>query len=205
MRAVARERRVKLALENIALRHQIDGADAEPTPPATATGSGPPAAGHHSARMCAELASPHRDRCGQTPWCAGTPAGRCGVATWRHLPKSRLALPSADVRVALASSQNSTRADPADDARENPRWGHMRVLGGAAQPSAFEVSLLTVRRYRKDVRATRCRSWRTFDLENHRAEIWAPDFFAVLDALVRRLALRLLQASRTIAARSAAR
>ena len=59
VRAVARERR-ELALENIALRHQHRGADAEPTPPATATGG--PAAVVITLPHVAELASPHRDR-----------------------------------------------------------------------------------------------------------------------------------------------
>ena len=49
--------------------------------------------------------------------------------------------------------------------------GELRKLG-------FRVSLLTVRRYRKDVPRDPLSSWRTF-LENHRPEIWASDFFTV--------------------------
>jgi len=60
---------------------------------------------------------------------------------------------------------------------ENPRWGHMRVLG-ELRKIGFRVSLQTVRRYRKDVPRAPSSSWRTF-LDNHRAEIWASDFFAV--------------------------
>ena len=61
--------------------------------------------------------------------------------------------------------------------RENPRWGHMRVLG-ELRKLGFRVSLQTVRRYRKDVPRDPSSSWRTF-LENHRPEIWASDFFTV--------------------------
>ena len=61
--------------------------------------------------------------------------------------------------------------------QENPRWGHMRVLG-ELRKLGFRVSLLTVRRYRKDVPRDPLSSWRTF-LENHRPEIWASDFFTV--------------------------
>ena len=61
--------------------------------------------------------------------------------------------------------------------QENPRWGHMRVLG-ELRKLGFRVSLLTVRRYRKDVPRYPLSSWRTF-LENHRPEIWASDFFTV--------------------------
>ncbi len=60
---------------------------------------------------------------------------------------------------------------------ENPRWGHMRVLG-ELRKLGFRVSLQTVRRYRKDVPRDPSPGWRTF-LENHRTEIWAADLFAV--------------------------
>ena len=60
---------------------------------------------------------------------------------------------------------------------ENPRWGHMRVLG-ELRKLGFHVSLQTVRRYRKDVPRDPSSSWRTF-LEIHRPEIWASDFFTV--------------------------
>ena len=60
---------------------------------------------------------------------------------------------------------------------ENPRWGHMRVLGELRKLD-FRVSLQTVRRYRKDVPRDPPSRWRTF-LENHRPEIWASDFFTV--------------------------
>ena len=61
--------------------------------------------------------------------------------------------------------------------RENPRWGHMRVLG-ELRKLGFRVSLQTVRRYRKDVSRDPRQSWRTF-LTNHRPQIWASDFFTV--------------------------
>ena len=61
--------------------------------------------------------------------------------------------------------------------RENPRWGHMRVLGELYK-LGFRVSLQTVRGYRKDVQRDPRQSWRTF-LTNHRPQIWAADFFTV--------------------------
>ena len=66
------------------------------------------------------------------------------------------------------------RIDPTE---ENPRWGHMRVLG-ELRKLGFRVSLQTVRRYRKDVPRSPSPGWRTL-LENHRPEIWASDFFTV--------------------------
>ena len=60
---------------------------------------------------------------------------------------------------------------------ENPRWGHMRVLG-ELRKLGFHVSLQTVRRYRKDVPRDPSSSWTTF-LKIHRPEIWASDFFTV--------------------------
>ena len=61
--------------------------------------------------------------------------------------------------------------------RENPRWGHMRVLG-ELRKLGFRVSLQTVRRYRRDVPRPSSQSWRTF-LTNHRPQLWACDFFTV--------------------------
>ena len=61
--------------------------------------------------------------------------------------------------------------------RENPRWGHMRVLG-ELRKFGYSVSLQTVRRYRSDVPRDPSSSWRTF-LTNHRPGIWASDFFTV--------------------------
>jgi putative transposase len=48
------------------------------------------------------------------------------------------------------------------------------------------VSLQTVRRYRKDVPRDPSGGWRTF-LANHRAEIWASDFFTVQTLWLRTL------------------
>jgi hypothetical protein len=60
---------------------------------------------------------------------------------------------------------------------ENPRWGHTRVLGELRKLGLL-VSLQTMRRYRKDVPCDPSGSWGTF-LRNHSPEIWASDFFAV--------------------------
>ena len=63
-------------------------------------------------------------------------------------------------------------------ARENRRWGAVRIQG-ELRALGHEVSSETVRRYR--LRARRrppSQSWRTF-LRNHRHEIWATDFFTV--------------------------
>ncbi len=60
---------------------------------------------------------------------------------------------------------------------ENPRWGHMRVLG-ELRKLGFRVSLQTVRRYRTDVPRDPSPGWHTF-LKNHRTELWAADLFAV--------------------------
>lgn len=63
-------------------------------------------------------------------------------------------------------------------ARENRRWGAVRIQG-ELRALGHEVSAETVRRYR--LRARRrppSQSWRTF-LRNHRHEIWAADFFTV--------------------------
>ena len=61
--------------------------------------------------------------------------------------------------------------------RENPRWGHMRVLG-ELRKLGYSVSVQTVRRYRKDVTRDPASSWQTF-LTNYRPQIWASDFFTV--------------------------
>jgi len=63
-------------------------------------------------------------------------------------------------------------------ARENPRWGAVRIRG---EPRALghEISAESVRRYRLDtLRRPPSQRWRTF-LTNHRPEIWAADFFTV--------------------------
>ena len=63
-------------------------------------------------------------------------------------------------------------------ARENPRWGAVRIQG-ELRALGHELSAETVRRYR--LRARRrppSPSWRAF-LRNHRREIWAADFFTV--------------------------
>ena len=61
-------------------------------------------------------------------------------------------------------------------ARENPRWGAVRIVG-ELRALGFTVSARTVHRYRRDVlRRPPSQSWRTF-LENHAKDIWAVDLF----------------------------
>jgi transposase InsO family protein len=63
-------------------------------------------------------------------------------------------------------------------ARENPRWGSIRIVG-ELQKLGYDVSAQTVRRYRRDARHhPPSQSWRTF-LRNHAPHIWAADFFTV--------------------------
>jgi putative transposase len=63
-------------------------------------------------------------------------------------------------------------------ARENPRWGAVRIVG-ELRALGFEVSARTVRRYRQHaLRRPPSQSWRTF-LRNHLSEIWAADLFTV--------------------------
>lgn len=63
-------------------------------------------------------------------------------------------------------------------ARENPRWGAVRVRGELIA-LGHDVSAATVRRYRQyALRRPPSQRWRTF-LENHRRELWAADFFTV--------------------------
>ena len=63
-------------------------------------------------------------------------------------------------------------------ARENPRWGAVRIVG-ELRALGFTVSSRTVHRYRREVlRRPPSQSWRTF-LQNHTKEIWAVDLFTV--------------------------
>ena len=63
-------------------------------------------------------------------------------------------------------------------ARENPRWGAVRIQG-ELRALGHHVSRESVRRYRLlALRRSPSPSWRTF-LRNHRHEIWAADFFTV--------------------------
>ena len=63
-------------------------------------------------------------------------------------------------------------------ARENPRWGAVRIRG-ELQVLGHEVSAETVRRYRRQARRRPpSQRWRTF-LANHRDAIWAADFLTV--------------------------
>jgi len=63
-------------------------------------------------------------------------------------------------------------------ARENPRWGSVRIQG-ELRKLGFAVSARSVRRYRRMVkRRPPSQSWRTF-LRNHAPQIWAADFLTV--------------------------
>jgi putative transposase len=63
-------------------------------------------------------------------------------------------------------------------ARENPRWGVVRIVG-ELRALGYEVSARTVRRYRQHaLRRPPSQSWRTF-LHNHASAIWAVDLFTV--------------------------
>jgi transposase InsO family protein len=71
-------------------------------------------------------------------------------------------------------------------ARENPRWGAVRIVG-ELRALGFTVSSRTVRRYRREVlRRPPSQSWRTF-LQNHAPQIWAVDLFTVQTATLRTL------------------
>ena len=153
--AVARERR-ELVLENIALRHQLEVLTRTRRRPLL-----------HSVdrllwswRQHVVIVRPDTVvRWHRTAWRR--------YWTWRSRAPTR-GRPRIDAEVAAAIRRMTT---------ENPRWGHMRVLG-ELRKLGFRVSLQTVRRYRKDVPRDPSSSWRTF-LEIHRPEIWASDFFTV--------------------------
>ncbi len=63
-------------------------------------------------------------------------------------------------------------------ARDNPRWGAVRIQG-ELRKLGIAVSARSVRRYRRAVkRRPPSQSWRTF-LRNHAPQIWAADFLTV--------------------------
>ena len=63
-------------------------------------------------------------------------------------------------------------------ARENPRWGAVRIRG-ELRALGHDISAESVRRYRlRALRRPPSQRWRTF-LSNHRHEIWAADFLTV--------------------------
>jgi transposase InsO family protein len=71
-------------------------------------------------------------------------------------------------------------------ARENPRWGIVRIVG-ELRALGYEVSARTVRRYRqRALRRPPSQSWRTF-LHNHAFAIWAVDLFTVQTLTLRTL------------------
>ncbi|MSQ31303.1 MAG: transposase [Dehalococcoidia bacterium] len=63
-------------------------------------------------------------------------------------------------------------------ARENPRWGAVRIRGELLA-LGHDVSTASVRRYRRQaLRRPPSQRWHTF-LANHRHDLWAADFFTV--------------------------
>jgi transposase InsO family protein len=71
-------------------------------------------------------------------------------------------------------------------ARENPRWGSVRIVG-ELRALGVSVSARTVRRYRDQTRRRPpSQSWRTF-LRNHAPQIWAVDLFTVQTIAMRTL------------------
>ena len=63
-------------------------------------------------------------------------------------------------------------------ARENPRWGSVRIQG-ELRKLGYDVGAESIRRYRRRAGLRPpAQSWRTF-LRNHAPHIWAADFFAV--------------------------
>ena len=71
-------------------------------------------------------------------------------------------------------------------ARENPRWGAMRIRGELLA-LGHDVSTASVRRYRlQALRRPPSQRWSTF-LANHRHELWAADFFTVPTVLFQTL------------------
>ena len=71
-------------------------------------------------------------------------------------------------------------------ARENPRWGAVRIVG-ELRALGFSVSARTVRRYRDQARRRPpSQSWRTF-LRNHAPHIWAVDLLTVQTIAMRSL------------------
>ncbi len=63
-------------------------------------------------------------------------------------------------------------------ARQNPRWGSVRIRG-ELRKLGYEVGAESIRRYRRRAgRRPPSQSWRTF-LSNHAPHIWAADFFTV--------------------------
>ena len=71
-------------------------------------------------------------------------------------------------------------------ARENPRWGSIRIVG-ELRALGFSVSGRTVRRYRDQARRRPpLQSWRTF-LRNHAPHIWAVDLLTVQTITTRTL------------------
>ena len=63
-------------------------------------------------------------------------------------------------------------------ARENPRWGAVRIRGELLA-LGHDVSAASVRRYRRQaLRRPPSQRWHTF-ITNHRHDLWAVDFFTV--------------------------
>jgi hypothetical protein len=173
LRALLTKRRLELALENAALRHQLEvlagSRKRAPLRPTACSGHGSPASGRAGGRHLVIVQPETVLRWHRIAWRR--------YWTWKSKAR-RPGRPRIDDELAELIRQMS---------EENPRWGHMRVLG-ELRKLGFRVSLQTVRRYRQGVRREPEPSmrWRTF-LLNHRTQLWAADFFTVQTLTMRTL------------------
>ncbi len=143
---IARDRR-DLVLENIALRHQVDVLTRTRRRPALLLGdrllwlslsrTWPAWRKHLVIVQPDTVVRWHR-------------AGWRRYWRWRSRP-GRRGRPRIDPAIAVEIRRMT---------EENPRWGHMRVLG-ELRKLGFRVSLQTIRRYRTDVPRAPSPGWRT--------------------------------------------
>ena len=181
--------RLDLALENVALRHQIDVLERSP--------------GRRGGRMFR-----NSDRLLWVLLARWWPRWREAlrlvqpqtVRRWQRIPWWRYAVPGrrrrrgGRPRIAVELQELIRRMQ-----RENPRWGSQRILG-ELKKLGFEVSDSTVRRYRGPVRARHGgQSWSTF-FYNH-----APYLREALREAVDDRTRRLLEALQRLAGRAPAR
>jgi transposase InsO family protein len=92
---------------------------------------------------------------------------------WRHYWTWRSRRPPGRPRISAEVRDLIQRL-----ARDNPRWGAVRIQG-ELRKLGIAVSARSVRRYRRRVKPRPpSQSWRTF-LRNHAPQIWAADFLTV--------------------------
>lgn len=92
---------------------------------------------------------------------------------WRHYWTWRSRRPPGRPRLSAEVRELIQRL-----ARDNPRWGSVRIQGELRKLGIL-VSARSLRRYRRTVkRRPPSQSWRTF-LRNHAPQIWAADFLTV--------------------------